>query len=124
MNFDTMTALIAERHSDSVYRAACNLNVNHVDIINKHISTIGNHDELMDVLNVAPITAEDAADAAYWEIIKACETVYIRTLSRTEVETLSKALHQIGTLRLAEDLEYNDSSIISTWERIHNEPKP
>lgn len=121
MNFDTMKDLIAERHSESVYRAACNLNVNHVDIINKHIDTIGTPIYL---LYVNFITADDAADAAYWEIIKACETAYLNSLSRTEVETLSKALRQIGTLRLADDLEYNDSSIISAWERVHNEQKP
>lgn len=117
MSYDEMRALIAERHSESVYRTAAELGINFVAIISERINTIGTSDELMDMLGIAPITAEGAADAAYWEIVKACEAAYFGRLSRDEIEVLAKALRATGTLRLGDDMEYNGSTIVYAWDR-------
>lgn len=109
MTYDEMKTLISSRHDSSIYELANDLGVNIAPIINQHLN---DH-------NSSTLMPNDAADAAYWEIVKICETTYFRDLSRNEVDVLFQALGSTGTLRLAENMEYNSSTIVSVWKRIN-----
>lgn len=120
----TMRTTIIYRHGSSIFSAAVRLNVDDQSIISNWESRIGEQDELAAMLGKGPITQDEAADAAYWEIVKACTAAYFGGISRADAVVIANAITDCGSLCLADDLCFSNDSFASAWNAAHPDDEP
>lgn len=97
-------------------------------IIDKYESRVGEDNQLAEWLGMQPATAEDFAEAAYWDIIKAIKSAYFGRLPRAEAEAIVTTLRSITgatiTLCTEDEMTYNYSTFVHAWEDTHpDEPR-
>lgn len=92
-------------------------------------ANFANYDPTIYQLMGKPLpTAEDFAEAAYWEIVKAIKAAYFGNLPRAEAEAIVTTLRKLWgatiTLCNEEQMTYNDSTFAHAWEAAHpDEPR-
>ncbi len=77
-------------------------------------------------LNDPSICAAEAADCAYYEIIKEIKRLYFGRLDRAAAVMIYDAIGDFGDLRLVDncdDLTFNDFAFRCAWEAAHPEEK-
>lgn len=77
-------------------------------------------------LNDPSICAAEAADCAYYEIIKEIKRLYFGGLDRAAAVMIYDAIGDFGELRLVDncdDLTFNDFAFRCAWEAAHTEEK-
>ena len=77
-------------------------------------------------LNDPSICAAEAADCAYYEIIKEIKRLYFGRLDRAATVMIYDAIGDFGELRLVDncdDLTFNDFAFRCAWEAAHTEEK-
>lgn len=87
------------------------------------------HKQMSRLFGEAPdpgICAAEAADCAYYEIIKEIKRLYFGGLDRAAAVTINAAIGPYGHLQLAygnEDLTFNAALFRSAWEAAHPDEK-
>lgn len=87
------------------------------------------HKQMSRLFGEAPdpgICAAEAADCAYYEIIKEIKRLYFGRLDRAAAVTINAAIGPYGHLQLAygnEDLTFNAALFRSAWEAAHPDEK-
>lgn len=103
----------------SIRRLLLKLNYDYLSIIDHWESRIGETVPLADLFGGNPVlTIEDAAEAAYLELVKTAKELYFSRLTRDAALTVANALAS-GTLKLAEDLEFNGCTFAAAWSAVH-----
>lgn len=77
-------------------------------------------------LNAPSICAAEAADCAYYEIVKEIKRLYFGRLDRAAAVMIYDAIGDFGELRLVDncdDLTFNDFAFRCAWEDAHTEEK-
>lgn len=105
-----MKDTIIERHGNTIFPVCIDLSIDYIAIIGKYQNRIGETDFLGGTM-----TKEDAADGAYWEIVKACRHKYMAALSRETAVAIANAMTASGHLYLADDLLWNNVTFAEAW---------
>lgn len=93
-------------------------------IIDTYETRFGEYDPLVYKLMSKPQpTAEDFAEGAHRDIVKAIEAAYFGSLPRAEAEAVVTTLRRFpaANISLCEELEYNDGTFAHAWERAHSD---
>lgn len=117
----TVKAAYEQRHGASAKIILRSFGVEPNDIIDTYESRLGVHDSFLEMIGQPQPTAEDFADAAYWDIINAIKAAYFGSIPRTEAEGIVTTLRRFptATITLCEELEYNHSTFARDWEASH-----
>ena len=103
----------------SIRRLLRKLNYDYLSIIDHWESRIGEAVPLGDLYGGnANLTIEDAAEAAYFELVKTAKELYFSRLNRDTASTIANSLVS-GTLKLAVDLKYNSCTFAAAWHDLH-----
>nr|DAG71412.1 MAG TPA: hypothetical protein [Caudoviricetes sp.] len=103
----------------SIRRLLLKLNYDYLALIDRWESRIGETVPLADLFGGNPtLTLEDVAEAAYFEMVKTAKELYFSRLSRDEALIIANSLAS-GTLKLAEDLEFNGCTFAAAWSDVH-----
>lgn len=99
--------------------ALCILGGNPDVIFSRYEARIGERDPLVELLGMSPTSVDDLAEGAYREIRREIERLYMRNLSRADVDAMVKALELLpnGKLTIHEGMEYNDHTLVYAWEK-------
>lgn len=124
MTSETMWDAIYNRHGDTAFSLAVALNIKYHQILKKWKQRIGEQDDLMKMVGEPPLTMDDVADAAYWEIVKTCRAKYFGEMSRETALAVSSSFVGDAYLYLAEDLQINHRNFVCKWNSAHpDEPE-
>lgn len=103
----------------SIRRLLRKLNYDYLSIIDHWESRIGETVPLADLYGGNPVlTIEAAAEAAYSDLLRTAKELYFSRLTRDAALTVTNALAS-GTLKLAEDLEFNGCTFAAAWSALH-----
>ena len=67
------------------------------------------------------MTLDDAADGLYWDIVKLAKKLYFADMTRETAVAVANAITPVGTLRLADDIEFTDESFAKAWSDAHED---
>lgn len=87
---------------------------------------LGQPDELTACLGTSPATAEDLAECAYWQIIRALKAAFFGRMPREQVLAIVRALKAFpdASITLCKELTYNEHTFLYEWNDHHpNEPR-
>lgn len=121
---ENMEEIIAHCHGNDIFRVATDLGVDYTAIIRTWEDKIGSLDPLDAALGLAPLERREAADCAYWEIVKACRSAYFSPMTRADALAIANALISNGCLHLADDLQYNSLGFVYAWNTAHPDEEP
>lgn len=84
-------------------------------------SRVSEQTEIMKMFGQPPLTLEDAAKEAYYEIVRQAQNLYFTRLSRADAVVIANGITDCGALYLAQcdDLRYTDESFADAWNRYH-----
>lgn len=102
------------------------LNVDPDPIIAAQEARLGEQDPLLDMLGLPQATAEDFAECAYWEIIKAIQSTFFGRMPRAQAVAIANALNTFpdASITFCEELTYNAWTLADAWNDAHpDEPK-
>ena len=109
-------------HSGSVRNLVYNLGGDPLRIISEWQSRIGESAPLAAIFGGdATITLDDAANGAYWDIVKLAKSLYFADMTREAAVAVANAITPVGTLRLADDIEFTDESFAKSWNDAHED---
>lgn len=109
-----------QRHSGTVRAFVATLGGDVIPIIKKWTDEIGKTDPLAGMFGVEPtFTVNDAADAAYWDIVKYAQDLYFKDMTRETATAVANAITYCGVLKLADDLEFTDTGFADAWSDAH-----
>lgn len=107
-------------HSGSARNLVYHLGGDPMKIITDWQSRIGDSVPLADWFGGAnTLTLDDAANGAYWDIVKYAKSLYFATMTRETSVTVANAITSVGKLRLAEDIEFTDIAFADAWSKAH-----
>lgn len=119
-----LIAKMDERHSNKarlmLYAWGGSVN----DIIKDAEESVGQQNDVMKMFGQPPITEEDAAEDAYWAIVKRCKAMYLAPITRDHAAAIVSAITAYGVLHLADDIEFNAWGFADAWNDAHPSEKP
>lgn len=111
---------MGQLHSGSARLLVYNLGGNPMPIIGDWQSRIGESVPLADWFGGAnTLTLDDAANGAYWDIVKYAKSLYFAPMTREVAITIANAITSVGKLRLADDIEFTDIAFADAWSKAH-----
>lgn len=111
---------MGQLHSGSARLLVYNLGGDPMQIINDWQSRIGDSVPLADWFGGAnALTLDDAANGAYWEIVKYAKSLYFAPMTRETAVIVANAITPVGKLRLADDIEFTDIAFADEWNDAH-----
>lgn len=111
---------MGQLHSGSARLLVYNLGGDPLQIINDWQSRIGDSVPLADWFGGAnALTLDDAANGAYWEIVKYAKSLYFAPMTRETAVTVANAITSVGKLRLADDIEFTGIAFADAWSKAH-----
>lgn len=117
-------AKISERHNGSARRLLYTLGGSVDDIIKEAEASVGQQNDVMKMFGRPSITEEDAAENAYWEIVKRCKAMYLAPINRDRAVVIANAITACGVLHLADDVEFTDEGFAEAWNKAHPNEAP
>ena len=121
---DIIAKMNERHHSGSVRRLLYALGSDATDIIKDAEALAGQQNGVMEMFGVPPTTEDDAAEIAYWEIVKRCKALYFAPITRDQAVVIANAITACGVLHLADDVEYNDTTFCDAWNDAHPNEEP
>lgn len=111
---------MGQLHSGSARLLVYNLGGDPMQIINDWQSRIGHAVPLADWFGGAnTLTLDDAANGAYWDIVKYAKSLYMARLTRDAAVAVANAITPVGKLHLADDIEFTDIAFADAWSKAH-----
>lgn len=111
---------MGQLHSGSARLLVYNLGGDPMQIINDWQSRIGHAVPLADWFGGAnTLTLDDAANGAYWDIVKYAKSLYMARLTRDAAVAVANAITPVGKLHLADDIEFTDIAFANAWSKAH-----
>lgn len=117
-------AKMGELHSGSARGLLYTLGGSVDDIIKDAEASVGQQNDVMKMFGRPPITEEDAAEDAYWAIVKRCEAMYLAPITRDRAVVIANAITPCGVLHLADDVEFTDEGFADAWNKAHPDEDP
>ena len=112
-------------HSGSASRLVYNFGGDLTQLVTEWEGRIGESIPLAEMfgqdLTLAP---DDAADGLYWDIVKLAKKLYFADMTRETAVAVANAITSIGTLRLADDIEFTDVAFAKAWSNAHEDQQP
>lgn len=113
---------MGQLHSDSARTLVYTLGGDPMQIIDEWQGVIGKRVPFADSFGGdATITLDDATDGAYRDIVKLAEILYFANMTREAAVAVANAITPVGTLHLAEDVEFSDVSFAKAWSDAHTD---
>lgn len=107
-------------HSGTARGLVYSLGGNPQEIIDRWTARIGEKNPLADLFGGDPaLTLDDAAEGAYWDIVRYAKKLYFAEMTRDTAAIIANAITYHGTLKLATDVEFSDSSFADAWSAAH-----
>lgn len=107
-------------HGASVRNLCYTLGGKPLPIIEGYAARIGEKNPLADMLGIdGEMTLNDAADGAYWELVKYAKELYFGSMARETALAIASGITPCGTLRLANDVEFTDLAFVNAWNKAH-----
>lgn len=117
-------ARMNERHGGSARRLLYTLGGRLDDIIKDAESSVGRQNDVMKMFGQPPVTEEDAAEDAHWEIVKRCKALYLAPITRDRAVVIANSITYCGILHLADDVEFTDEGFAEAWNKAHPDENP
>ena len=113
---------MGQLHSGSARALVYTLGGNPLPVISEWEGRIGESVPFSDLFGGdAVLTLDDAADGAYWDIVKLAKRLYFANMTRETAIAVANAITPVGMLRLADDIEFNDESFAKAWNDAHED---
>lgn len=112
---------IMDQHHSGTARSLCyTLGGKPMKIVDAWTARIGEENPLASIMDTAPaMTPEDAAEGAYWEIVRYAKELYFAPMSREAALAVATAITPAGKLHLADDVEFTDTAFAAAWNAAH-----
>lgn len=112
--------IMDQRHSGTARSLCYALGGKPLEIVDAWTARIGEENPLASIMDTAPaMTQEDAAEGAYWEIVRYAEKLYLAPMSREAALAVAAAITPAGKLHLADDVEFTDTDFVAAWNAAH-----
>ncbi len=121
---DIIAKMDERHHGFSVRCLLYSLGGNTTDIIKEAEALVGQQNDVMKMFGQPPVTEDDAAEIAYWEIVKRCKAMYLAPITRDQAVVIANAITSCGVLHLADDVEFNDIAFCDAWNDAHPGEEP
>ena len=109
-------------HGGSASSLVYNFGGNLTQLITEWEGRIGESIPLAELLGQSPtLTLDDAADGLYWDIVKLAKKLYFADMTRETAVAVANTITPVGTLRLADDIEFTDESFAKAWSDAHED---
>ena len=111
---------MGQLHSGSAILLVYNLGGDPMQIIDDWQSRIGESVPLAAMFGGEDtLTLDDAADGAYWDIVKYAKSLYLAPMTRETAVAVANAITPVGKLHLADDIEFTDIAFADAWSEAH-----
>lgn len=112
---------IMDQHHSGTARSLCyTLGGKPQKIVDAWTARIGEENPLASIMDTAPaMTPEDAAEGAYWDIVRYAKELYFAPMSREAALAVATAITPVGKLHLADDVEFTDAAFAAAWSAAH-----
>lgn len=111
---------MGQLHSGSARLLVYSLGGDPMQIINDWQSRIGDSVPLADWFGGAnTLTLDDAANGAYWDIVKYAKSLYLAPMTRETAVAVANAITPVGKLHLADDIQFTDIAFADAWSEAH-----
>lgn len=117
-------AKMDERHHSNARLMLYTLGGDATDIIKDAEALVGQQNDVMKMFGQPPVTEEDAAESAYWEIVKRCKALYFASIVRDHAVATVNAITSFGVLHFADGFEFNDGTFADAWNEAHPDEEP
>lgn len=112
--------IMDQRHSGTARSLCYALGGKPTKIVDAWTARVGEENPLASIMDTAPaMTPEDAAEGAYWEIVRYAKDLYFAPMSREAALAVATAITPVGKLHLAEDVEFTDAAFVAAWNAAH-----
>lgn len=112
--------IMDQRHSGTARSLCYTLGGTPIKIVDAWTARIGEENPLVSIMDTAPaMTPEDAAEGAYWDIVRYAKELYFAPMSREAALAVAAAITPAGVLHLAEDVEFTDTDFVAAWNAAH-----
>lgn len=111
---------MGQLHSGSARLLVYNLGGDPMQIIADWQARIGESVPLAAMFGgESTLSLDDAANGAYWDIVKYAKSLYFAPMNRAAAITVANAITSVGKLRLADDIEFTDIAFADAWSKAH-----
>lgn len=107
-------------HSGSARNLVYHLGGDPMQIINDWQARIGESVPLAAMFGGEDtLTLDDAANGAYWDIVKYAKSLYMARLTRDAAVAVANAITPVGKLHIADDIEFTNIAFADAWNDAH-----
>lgn len=112
---------IMDQHHSGTARSLCyTLGGKPLEIVDAWTTRIGEENPLASIMDTALfMTPEEAAEGAYWDIVRYAKDLYFAPMSRGAALAVAAAITPAGKLHLADDVEFTDAAFAAAWNAAH-----
>lgn len=119
-NIDIIIEHMDNIHGASVRNLCYTLGGKPLPIIEGYAARIGEKNLLAGMLGIdEEMTLNDAADGAYWELVKYAKELYFAPMTRETALAIASGITPCGTLHLANDVVFTDLAFVNAWNKAH-----